>query len=557
MLAATYREEGMAEPQLKPREVKIRVHDGVDIAVALYMPEGDGRFPVVLGASPYRYDNNALPATPQFLWRETGPIGLYVERGYVYAQMDVRGCGKSGGEFRFLDRNEQKDLYDVIEWLGHRPWSNGKVGGIGQSYFCMLQWWMAIGKPPSLACIAAFDGLNDPYRASVYQGGMLGDFFGSYWWNQNRIINRHPANGEYPREQTCDLNLLVQQHPTYDDFWRERCAAEHLHEIEAPLYSIGVWGKIDLHTRGNIDGFRRARGPKKLKMIGPVNAFVANREFNSRELHETLLLPFYDHYLKGLKTDYQERPAVEYFVRGADAVRTAEAWPPQGVRYVSWHLDAAKSGSVTSLNDGLLTREPPSGEAQTSYNYPDPSWMMGVVGFGPNNAPDPARRVLTFTTPPLTADLEIAGPIKLTLYASSTRNDIDFFVKLSEQMPQSPEDRGKGLNPASYWITKGWLRASHRALDPVKSTEMEPYHSHADPQPIEPGKVYRFDISIEPMAHRFKKGNRVRLEIVNGDSVITDVLWTHYYVPSKIGTDTIHHSAEHPSVLTLPVMEGA
>jgi putative CocE/NonD family hydrolase len=103
--------------------------------------------------------------------------------------MDVRGCGKSGGEFRLLDRNEQKDLYDVIEWLGHQPWSNGKVGGIGQSYFCMLQWWMAIQKPPSLACIAAFDGMNDPYRASVYQGGILGDFFGSYWWNQNRIIN--------------------------------------------------------------------------------------------------------------------------------------------------------------------------------------------------------------------------------------------------------------------------------------------------------------------------------------------------------------------------------
>jgi len=547
----------MAEPQLKPREVKIRVHDGVDIAVALYMPEGDGRFPVVLGASPYRYDNNALPATPQFLWRETGPIGLYVERGYVYAQMDVRGCGKSGGEFRFLDRNEQKDLYDVIEWLGRQSWSNGKVGGIGQSYFCMLQWWMAIGKPPSLACIAAFDGLNDPYRASVYQGGMLGDFFGSYWWNQNRIINRHPANGEHPREQTCDLNLLLQQHPTYDDFWRERCAAEHLHEIEVPLYSVGVWGKVDLHTRGNIDGFRRARGPKKLKMIGPVNAFVANREFNSRELHETLLLPFYDHYLKGLKTNYPERPAVEYFVRGADAVRMAETWPPHGVRYVSWHLDAAKSGSVNSLNDGSLARERPSGETQTSYSYPNPGWMMGVVGFGPNNAPDPARRVLTFTTAPLSADLEIAGPIKLTLYASSTRNDMDFFVKLSEQMPQSAEDRGKGLNPASYWITKGWLRASHRELDPDKSTEMEPYHSHVDPQPIEPGKIYRFDISIEPMAHRFKKGNRVRLEIVNGDSVITEMLWTHYYVPSKIGVDTIHHSAEHPSALTLPVMESA
>ena len=340
---------------------------------------------------------------------------------------------------------------------------------------------MAIQKPPSLACIAAFDGLNDPYRASVYQGGILGDFFGSYWWNQNRIINRHPANGEAPREQTCDLNLLIQQHPTYDDFWRERCAAERLHEIEVPLYSVGVWGKVDLHTRGNIDGFRRAKGPKKLKMIGPINAFVANREFNSPELHEKLLLPFYDHYLKGKETDYAKRPAVEYFVRGADAVRTAETWPPPGLRYVTWHLSAEKSGSVTSLNDGTLSRAAASGEEKTSYSYPNPGWMLGVVGFGPNNQPDPARRVLTFTTAPLEQDVEIAGPIKLVLHAGSSRDDMDFFVKLSEQMPQAADDRAKGLNPASYWITKGWLRASHRALDPNKSSEMEPYHSHSDP----------------------------------------------------------------------------
>ena len=248
--------------------------------------------------------------------------------------------------------------------------------------------------------------------------------------------------------------------------------------------------------------------------------------------------------------------AVEYFVRGADAVRSAETWPPPGVRYVTWHLSGEKSGSVTSLNDGTLAREQASGEDKTSYSYPNPGWMLGVVGFGPNNAPDPARRVLTFTTAPLAADLEIAGPIKLVLHASSTRDDMDFFVKLSEQMPQSAEDRGKGLNPASYWITKGWLRASHRALDPQKSTEMEPYHSHTDPQPIEPGKIYRFDIAIEPMAHRFKKGNRIRLEIVNGDSAVTDVLWTHYYIPNKIGADTIYHSAQYPSALTLPVTEG-
>ena len=165
--------------------------------------------------------------------------------------------------------------------------------------------------------------------------------------------------------------------------------------------------------------------------------------------------------------------------------------------------------------------------------------------------------MLTWTTPPLAYDLEIAGPIKLVLHASSTQPDTDFFVKVSEQMPQSPEDRAKGINPASYWITKGWLRASHRATDPAKSTEMEPYFTHAKPEPIQPGKVYPFEISIEPMAHRFKKGNRIRLEIVNGDSPVTDVLWTHYYQPNKIGADTVHHSKEHPSVLILPVTEGA
>jgi predicted acyl esterase len=145
----------------------------------------------------------------------------------------------------------------------------------------------------------------------------------------------------------------------------------------------------------------------------------------------------------------------------------------------------------------------------------------------------------------------------LRLYGSSSRDDADFFIKLSEQMPQSAEDRAKGHNPPYYWITKGWLRASHRALDPTKSIEMEPYHTHLNPQAIERGKIYRFDISLEPMAHRFRKGNRVRIEIVNGDSAVTDVVWTHYYLPGKIGTDTIYHSADYPSALVMPVIEGA
>ena len=288
----------MAEALPAPREVKIKVHDGVEIAVALYMPEGQGPFPALLAPSPYRYDNNVAAGEPAIPVARDRADRFYLQHGYVYAHMDVRGCGRSGGEFRLLDRDEQRDLYDVIEWLGHQPWSNGKVGGIGQSYFCMSQWWMAIQKPPSLACIAAFDGLNDPYRASVYQGGILGDFFGAYWWNQNRIINRHPANGAAAARagaatSTCCCSSI---RPTTIS-GASAAAAERLDEIEVPLYSIGIWGKVDLHTRGNIDGYRRAQRPhRKLRMNGPPNAFAANREFNSagdaRAAAAAVLRPF-------------------------------------------------------------------------------------------------------------------------------------------------------------------------------------------------------------------------------------------------------------------------
>jgi len=535
--------------------VQIAARDGTSIGVRVYRPDGAGPFPALFGAAPYRFDNNKLPASAQFLWRETGPIEWYVEQGYAYVHMDVRGSGRSGGPFEFLGRGEQNDLCDVIEWIGAQPWSNGKVGGIGQSYFCMVQWFMGALAPPALACIAAHDGLADAYRAGCYHGGIPCDFFPGYWWYQNRFINRFPASGP-SRDQDTDLTGMVAAHPTYDDFWRERSAFEVLDRIKVPLYSSGVWGKMQLHTRGNIDGYLRASGPKKLRMSGVPNAWAAAAEFSSVDFHKNVMLPFYDCYLKGKSTDYLARPNVQYQVRGADVTRSAESWPPPDIAYARWFLNASLSGSVTSLNDGGLAPQPPAGAPSTSYQYPNPGWVAGVVGFGPTGPAggfDPVRRVLTFTTAPLERDLEICGPIKLVLYASSTGRDTDFFVKLSDQFPQSGEDRAKGLNPFAELITRGWLRASHRALDPKYSTDMVPYHSHTDPQPLTPHVTYKFEISLEPMAYLIKQGHRLRLEIVNGDSPVTEALWPHYYRPDKIGSDTIHHGAAYPSELILPV----
>jgi putative CocE/NonD family hydrolase len=201
--------------------VSIPMRDGVTLSAALFLPKKPGRFPTLFAASPYRFDNDPAPAYPMYLWRETGPVAWYVEQGYAYLHMDVRGTGRSGGEYRFLDKIEQRDLFDAIEWIAAQRWSDGNVGGIGQSYYAMAQWFMAIQGPPHLKCIAPYDGLVDPYRASAFSGGIPGEFFG-LWYNRIvRPINQYPARGP-SRSLPCDMSYVTRHHSTYDAFWSGR-----------------------------------------------------------------------------------------------------------------------------------------------------------------------------------------------------------------------------------------------------------------------------------------------------------------------------------------------
>ena len=179
---------------------------------------------------------------------------------------------------------------------------------------------------------------------------------------------------------------------------------------------------------------------------------------------------------------------------------------------------------------------------------------MGVVGFGRDGRPDTVRRVLTFTTAPLEDDVEIAGPIELVLHASSSNSDTDFFVKLSEQRAQPEDERARDVQPQARIATKGWLRASRRAADPKLSRPHAPHYTHRAPQKLAPGRVYKFSIAVMPTAYRFKKGNRIRLELANGDSPVTEGVFNHPYTPDKVGRDTIHHDARRPSHIILPLV---
>ncbi|UUX95344.1 CocE/NonD family hydrolase [Aquabacterium sp. J223] len=545
---------GHAHEHVKPTEiVAITMRDGVRIAAAVYRPAGPGPFPTLFAASPYRFDNNEAPDTALFLWRETGPLAWYLRQGYAYVHMDVRGTGRSEGEFRYSDEAEQRDLYEVIEWIAAQPWSSGKVGGIGQSYYARMQWLMAAQRPPHLACIAPYDAVIDVYRWNAYNGGVPAQF-PHFWWNLLiRPINLFPATGP-SKALDWDFSRVVREHPCYDEFWRERAVTDRLKDIDIPVFSIGVWGKVDAHLTGNLVGFQEVSGPKKLLIFGGMDTYASQADFASVAFHEQYLLPFYDRYLKDRPTAYDEEPPVRYFLPGANEIRQAPTWPLPNVQHRWLYLRPGPSGSVTSLNDGVLSPQPPAAdEGATTYQYPHPEWRHGVVGLGPDGRPDPVRRVLTFTTEPLQEALEINGPIQLTLFAESTAPDTHFIVKLSEVFAPGSDAR-PGEQPRFRVVSKGWLRASHRKLDEARTRPHWPWHAHDEPQPLEPGRVYRFDICVVPTAHLFKPGSRIRLEIANGDSQVTDGFFWHEYTPNQIGADTIHHQGDRASRLSLPVV---
>lgn len=286
------------------------------------------------------------------------------------------------------------------------------------------------------------------------------------------------------------------------------------------------------------------RGPKQLLIVGASTFPETQMPFFDEEFHREELLPWYDHHLKGADNGVMERPAVRFFVKNEGVTLSAATWPPADVAVAEFHLSSEKSGTKRSLNDGSLVEAAPEADGgSTSWSYPDPHWVAGVTMVGKDGTPDHFARVVTFATAPFDRDREFTGQGVLHLFASSDQTDMDVMVKLSVL----PEGEGK---PLFIKVSQGWLRASHRAEDPVLTTDMRPFHSHQTVEPIEPAQVYALRVELLPMSFLVRAGERIRLEISNWDSLIADAPMTHFY-GQKVGTNTYHHDAANPSQLRL------
>ena len=543
-------EGNLGEDATVDKDVLVRMKDGVHIACDVYRPKAPGKYPVLFASSPYIKDAVDLPSTGMYRYRETGNIAKWVGRGYVYVHADVRGSGKSEGAYEAWGPTEQSDFCEMVEWAGTQGWSNGKVGMIGESYYGISQWQTAQHNPKHLACIAPYDAGADIYRHFVYKGGILASGFLNHWYN-NSVRYRHFL--DYPerpkREDYFDFDFLreLALHPTFDDYWQVRRA--DLKAIKVPAFSIANWEGHGVHLLGNLQGFLQASGPKKLM----VTTGDAQKLFLEPVI-EDALVRWYDHWLKGIDNGVMNEPPVRINVRGGEGWRDEQEWPLKRARNRILYLAPGNSGAVESLNDGVLSWDKPSAaSASTSYVSPDPMWTIPGVGnnvIGKMGLPHATRRILTFTSAPISEDLEVTGPVLFKLWASSTAADAQFIVRIMDMapLPANVIEAARTLDvaPPARMVTMGWLKASHRALDRARSTSLAPYHTHEKPQPLEPGKAYELDIEVWPTCWVFKAGHRIRLDVASFD--------LGHHLGHLRGTDTLHHDASRPSHLVLPVV---
>ncbi|MGH2945402.1 MAG: CocE/NonD family hydrolase [Solirubrobacteraceae bacterium] len=560
------------------RDVEADMRDGVKLRVDVYRPDAPGEFPALLSMDPYCKDMEDLVhlgrelgcMNVEFAAVEAGDHEFWARRGYAHVIADVRGTGKSEGSYHNLTSpQEARDGYDLVEWIAAQPWCDGNVGMIGISYLAFVQYLVAAERPPHLRAIFPQDGWGDLYRDIMYHGGIPGIFcfvmdqiipttngipvsrelYGEEEMRRRAEELKRDVASSIPRNATAYKVLsLPDTHPIAFDivlhredgpFYRDRSPAAHMHRIEVPTYLASEMHAypVTMHLPGVSWGWERIPAPKKVA-FRPCREGGLDRPFH--ELHDEILR-WYDHWLKGIDTGMMDEPAVKIWVRGAEGWRYADEWPLTSA--VDWKRLYLREG-------GRMTWEAPPGgtEEPDRMDYEPP--LPVVINPTPLSDPPPS---LAYATEPFEHDTDVIGPLAADLHASLTGEDGDFLVAVKDVDAAGGE----------FILTRGWLRASHRALDEERSKPYKPYHPHTRPEPVESGEVFELAIEIQPIANRFKAGHRLAFEIWPCDHPVQEYYdWTQYWgachhMPygRPVGYE-VHHSADRPSHLLVPVVRG-
>ncbi|HET9579337.1 MAG TPA: CocE/NonD family hydrolase [Usitatibacter sp.] len=504
------------------RDVPIVMDDGLTLRADVFRPADEGRVPVLITYGPYGKGlafQDGYPSAWQRMvadhpdvaagstnrhqnWEVVDPE-KWVPHGYACVRVDSRGTGASPGYVDPFSARETRDFHDCIEWAAGTPWSNGRVGLSGVSYYGINQWHVASLQPPHLAAMCIWEGAADWYRDMTHHGGILSTFWANWYDMQVKTV-QHGLGSRGPRSRAtgepvcgtqalsdealvrnrCDLGAEIRAHPLDDDYHRVR--SPDWSRVTVPLLSAANWGGQGLHPRGNFEGFVRAASKRKwLEAHG-----LEHWTHFYTDYGRTLQKRFFDHFLKGEDNGWDREPPVRLQVRHVDRFveRHEDGWPIPCTSWTRLYLDPSQHALVT---------RPPAREAAIAFD---------AMGDG-----------VTFVSEPLEEETEITGPLAARLFVSSSTRDADLFAVFRVFTPDLREVVFQGAVDPHTPVAQGWLRASHRKLDAALSTPWRPYHAHDEAQPLAPGEIVALDIELWPTSIVAPPGHRLALTIRGRD----------------------------------------
>lgn len=567
------------------------MRDGVILRADIYRPEAAAAVPALLGRTPY---SKALSASAV----EGDPLRL-AESGYAVVEQDTRGRFSSEGSFYPL-RDEGADGYDTVEWVASQPWCSGRVGMFGSSYLGATQWLAAAESPPHLTAICPQLTAADYYEGWLHQGGAFSLGFALSWAlmlaGNTRLRRAHP-DGDLPAgarsEEEAYHNAFDSflsgcthlplstypslrgdhlapyyydwlEHPSDDDYWR-RWSIERRHAaVMVPALHLGGWHDIFLGgTLRNYVGMKKNGGSPRARagqhlVVGPwahcppaFSNMVGEVDYGIRAAGASvdtdgLTVRWHDHWTRGVRNDVERAAPVRLFIMGENAWRDEQDWPLQRAEDIQFFFHG-RGKANTRHGDGRLSPERPGSEPPDTFCY-DPRDPVPTRGGGlccvdqvrggayDQRVVEERHDVLVYTSEPLEEPLEVTGPVKVVLYASSSAIDTDFTAKLIDVAPC-----GFARN-----LTDSILRGRYREDRAVERF-------------LVPGQTAEFVIDLIATANLFKKGHAVRVEISSSNFPRFD---RNPNTGHAFGRDaemaaavqTVFHDARAPSHAVLPVV---
>lgn len=560
-------------------DVPVSMTDGIQLRLNIYRPGKPGRYPVLMLMGPYgkdtsmadspayktswakliaKYPDLCKTSSCRYIRFEAPDPERWVANGYIVIHADVRGAGASPGVLDPFSPRETEDYATLITWAAHQPWSSGKIGLLGTSFQAINQYQVAALKPEGLAAILPWEGAYDQYREIAYYGG-IPNVAWEYWWTHQVVPNQNgnagtslvdsinggkntgaPLSAEALKENRVDPVDAFAKNPFDGGYYHQRTPEGG--RITVPMLAVANW------TDWSTAGYLAAASKQKWLRIQTGDHLTP---FYSDEAI-ALQKRFFDHFLKGANNGWEKEPRVAVEVRRPNGAswRYASAWPLPGTRPQRWYLEAA-TGSMG----------PAAAATPAKKSYP---------GLGDG---------LTFTSAPFDEEKEFTGPIGVRLWVSSSTSDMDIFAALRLIDPQGRDVTFMGNSDPNVPLGLGYLRVSHRAVDPSRSTAFSAFHPHASSEPMEPDQFYPVDVEFtEPTSIVIPKGYRLALTIQGKDfgygPSANIVHAKDYELPNSSnsglffaahpnrdpaifgGTDSVATGGEHASYLLLPLVTG-